>query len=165
MVWIMTMVVATVATLTALRTGKGRVQAALAVAIAVGCTLVPWVRARAARAQARRRDQRDGTLTIDDWGVARTVDRRRQAVAWSELASVRIHTTSAGPAAEDMFFVFDGRDGSSCVVPNRLAVTARLLTALQERLPDLDNKEVARAAGMCSEAWFTIWTGLPGSAS
>jgi hypothetical protein len=157
MVWLMIMVVATVVTLTAVRTGKGWRHAGLAIAIAVACALVPRMRARTARAQARRRDRSDGRLTVDDWGVARTVDQRRQAVAWSELASIRIHTTGDGPLAEDMFFVFDGPDGSCCVVPNRLAVATGLLTTLQERLPDLDNKQVAHAAGMCSEAWFTIW--------
>jgi hypothetical protein len=57
-----------------------------------------------------------------------------------------------------MFFVFEGADGKSCVVPNRLAVTVRLLSVLQERLPGLDNKEVVRASGVVTERWFTIWT-------
>jgi hypothetical protein len=29
---------------------------------------------------------------------------------------------------------------------------------LQKRLPDLDNQEVAKAAGSVKEAWFTVWT-------
>jgi hypothetical protein len=128
-------------------------------AIAVGCMLVPWLRAATARAQAKRRDRIDGTLTIDEWGVTR-VSRASVAKPWVGriFMSVRIRTTSDGPAAEDMFFVLDGADGKGCVVPNRLAVATRFLTVLQERLPGLDNKEVARAAGVCTEAWFTIWT-------
>ncbi|HEY5283915.1 MAG TPA: hypothetical protein VIM14_14080 [Polyangia bacterium] len=120
----------------------------LAMAIAVGCTFVPWMRAVTARAQARRRDGMDGTLTVDEWGVTRVAGQRREAVAWKDLVSVRIRTTSDGPAAEDMFFVLSGADGTGCV---------------QERLPGLDNKEVARAAGVCREAWFTIWTRAPRS--
>jgi hypothetical protein len=158
LVWTMTLVIATVATLTAVRTGKGWRNAGLTIAIAIGCSLVPWMKARAARAHANRRDRMDGTLTVNEWGVTRIVGERRDAVAWSDLTAVRIRTTSDGPVAEDMFFVFDGGDGKGCVVPNRLAVKTRLLTALQERLPDLDNKEVARAAGVCTEASFTIWT-------
>jgi len=161
LIWLMSIVIATVATLIAVRTGKGWRNAVLAIAIAAGCSLVPWMRARAARVQARRRDRMDGALTVDAWGVTRVVGDRRQAVAWGELASVRIHTTSDGPLAEDMFFVFADQNGDGCVVPNRLAVKTRLLTALQERLPGLDNKQVARSAGVCTEAWFTIWTRSP----
>jgi hypothetical protein len=158
LVWAMTVIVAIVITVGAARTGKGWTNAAFAMALVVGCTLVPWMRATLARAEARRRDRIDGTLTIDEWGVTRVAGERREAVAWKELVSVRIRTTSDGPAAEDMFFVLDGADGTVFVFPNRLAVASRLLTALQERLPDLDNKEVARAAGVCTEAWFTLWT-------
>jgi hypothetical protein len=158
LVWAMTVLVAITTTVGAARTGKGWKNAGLAMAIAVGCTLVPWIRAAMARAEARRRDRINGTLTVDEWGIARIVGDRREAVAWEDLQIVRIRTTSDGPAAEDMFFVLEGAAGKGCVVPNRLAVTARLFTALQERLPGLDNKEVARAAGVCAEAWFTIWT-------
>jgi hypothetical protein len=158
LVWAMTVLVAIVTTLGAARTGKGWRNAAFAIAIAVGCTLVPWLRAATARAQARRRDRMDGRLTVDEWGVTRVAGQRREAVAWKDLVSVRIRTTSDGPAAEDMFFVLDSADGKGCVIPNRLAVSARFLTVLQGRLPGLNNKEVARAAGVCSEAWFTIWT-------
>ncbi len=161
LVWAMIVLVAIVTTVGAARTGKGWGNAAFAMAMAVACSLVPWMRATLARAEARRRDRIDGMLTIDEWGVTRIAGERREAVAWKDLLSVRIRTTSDGPAAEDMFFVLDGADGPACVVPNRLAVASRLLTALQERLPDLDNKEVARAAGVCTEAWFTIWTRPP----
>jgi len=163
LVWAMTMIVAIVTTVGAVRTGKGWNNAIFAMAIAVGCACVPWLRAKAARAESRRRDRLDGTLTVDDWGVTRVAGQRREAVAWKDLASVRIRTTSDGPAAEDMFFVLESADGTGCVVPNRLAVSTRFLTVLQERLPGLDNKEVARAAGVCTEAWFTLWTRAPRS--
>jgi hypothetical protein len=158
LVWAMTAMVAVATTVGAVRTGQGWKTALLAIGLAVGCTLVPWLRAVTARAAARRRDRLDGTLTIDARGVTRSAGEPREGVAWKDLAAVRIRTTSAGPAAEDMFFVLDGIDGKSCVVPNRLAVASRLLTALQERLPGLDNKQVARAAGVVKDAWFTIWT-------
>ena len=163
LVWAMTVLVAILTTVGAARTGKGWRNAMFAMAIAVGCTFVPWMRAVTARAQARRRDGMDGTLTVDEWGVTRVAGQRREAVAWKDLASVRIRTTSGGPAAEDMFFVLSGAVGTGCVVPNRLAVASRFLSVLQERLPGLDNKEVARAAGVCREAWFTIWTRAPRS--
>jgi len=158
LVWAVTVLVATLTTVGAVRTGKGWKNAVFASAIAVGCTMVPWLRVWSARAEAKRRDRLDGTLTTDDWGVTRVAGQRREAVAWKDLVRVRIRTTSDGPVAEDMFFVFEGADGEGCVVPNRLAVTVRLLSVLQERLPGLDNKEVARASGVVSERWFTIWT-------
>jgi hypothetical protein len=158
LVWAVTVLVAILTTAGAVRTGKGWKNAVFAMAIAVGCTLVPWLRARASRAQAKRRDRIDGTLTTDDWGVTRVAGQRREAVAWKDLVRVRIRTTSDGPVAEDMFFVFEGTEGVGCVVPNRLAVATRLLTVLQARLPGLDNKEVARASGVVTERWFTIWT-------
>jgi len=163
LVWAMIVLVAIVNTVGAARTGKGWGNALIAIAMVVACSLVPWIRAATLRAESKRRDRLDGTLTIDEWGVTRIAGERREAVAWKELAQVRIRTTSDGPAAEDMFFVFEGADGKGCVVPNRLAVTKRLLTVLQERLPALDNKEVARAAGVCTEAWFTIWKRAPRS--
>ena len=161
LVWAMTVPVAILTTVAAVRTGKGWRNASFAMAIAVGCMLVPWLRAATARARAKRRARIDGTLTIDEWGVVRIAGQRREAVGWNDLMSVRIRTTSDGPAAEDMFFVLDGADGKGCVVANRLAVATRFLTVLQERLPGLDNREVARAAGVCTEAWFTIWTRAP----
>lgn len=82
----------------------------------------------------------------------------REAIAWKDLAWVRIYTTSDGPGAEDFFFALGGADGKGCLVPNSLAVAADLLATLQKRLPDLDNQEVARAAGSVTEAWFTVWT-------
>jgi hypothetical protein len=158
LVWAMTAMVAVATTVGAARTGQGWKTAVLAIALALGCTMVPWLRAATARAETRRRSRLDGMLTIDARGVTRIVGERREGVAWKDLVSVRIRTTSAGPSAEDMFFVLDDADGRSFVVPNRLAVAARLLTALQERLPGLDNKQVARAAGVVKESWFTIWT-------
>jgi hypothetical protein len=158
LVWAVTVLVAILTTLGAVRTGKGWKNAVFAMAIAVGCTLVPWFRAVSTRAQARRRDRKDGMLAVDEVGIARIVGGRRQTIAWKDLQSVRIHTTSAGPVAEDMFFVLSSTDGKNCIIPNRLAVATRFLTVLQERLPELNNKEVARASGNITEAWFTIWT-------
>src|SRR5664279_5374879 len=108
LVWAMTVLVAIMTTVGAARSGKGWGNATLAMAIAVGCTFVPWLRARVARVEARRRDRIDGTLTVDASGVARVVGEKRTTVAWKDLASVRIRTTRDGPAAEDMFFVLEG---------------------------------------------------------
>ena len=79
LVWAMTVLVAIVTTVGAKRSGKGWGNAAFAIAIVIGCTSVPWLRAASARAHARRRDRADGTLTIDDNGITRITGKRREA--------------------------------------------------------------------------------------
>jgi hypothetical protein len=71
---------------------------------------------------------------------------------------VRIYTTSAGPAVEDVYFALGGADGKGCLVPQDLAVRENLLAVLQKRLPGLDNGQVIRAMGSTADAYFTIWT-------
>jgi hypothetical protein len=100
----------------------------------------------------------NGTLTIDDWGVTRVAGSVREAVAWDELVWVRIYTTSAGPAVEDVYFALGGADDKGCLVPQELAAKNDLLAILQARLPGLDNQQVIRAMGSTQEAYFTIWT-------
>ena len=74
---------------------------------------------------------------------------------------MRIYTTSAGPAAEDVYFALAGANGKGCLVPHGLAVRAKLLDALQERLPGLDNDQVIRAMGSGDDTYFTIWSRGP----
>ena len=112
-------------------------------------------------AERTRAASRTGSLTIDDWGVTRVAGEMREAVAWADLVWVRIYTTSAGPAVEDVFFALGGADGKGCLVPHDLAVRAKLLDVLQERLPGLDNDQVIRAMGSGDDAYFTIWTRGP----
>ena len=159
--WGLTLVLAGATTLHAARTGAGRGVAVFAVAMAAAYTLMPWLNAARDRADVKRRRQLDGTLTIDDWGVTRTTGSVREAIAWDDLAWVRIYTTSDGPGGEDFYFALGARDGKGCLVPNSLAVATDLLAALQARLPDLDNEAVVRAAGSTTEAWFRVWPRTP----
>lgn len=156
--WVATLLVAAVPTIGAARHGRGWGAAAPGMALALAYTFLPWIRWASDRAEARRRREMDGTLTVDEWGVTRATPKLREAVAWKDLAWVRIYTTADGPGAEDFFFALGGDDGKGCLVPNGLATTSGLLGTLQARLPGLDNREVARAAGSVCEACFTIWT-------
>jgi hypothetical protein len=153
-VWIAALLIAAVALVRAIRTGEGLVSAVFLAVIAVAYTFKPWV-GKAGRIQ------QDGSLTIDEWGVTRVAGGIHEAVAWKDLAWVRIYTTSAGPAAEDVYFALAGANGKGCLVPHGLAVRAKLLDALQERLPGLDNDQVIRAMGSGDDTYFTIWSRGP----
>lgn len=156
--WVVSSLVAVATTVVAVRRGRGWGAALSAIALATGYLFIPWMRAAGDRANARHRRRIEGTLTVDEWGVTRVGKEIREAIAWKDLAWVRIYTTSDGPGAEDFFFALGGSDGKGCLVPNSLATTSGLLATLQKRLPGLDNAEVARAAGSVTEAWFTVWT-------
>jgi hypothetical protein len=154
MAWIACVLVAAFSLARAIRTGQEWGTAIVLIVVSVAYTFVPWAR----RAQSEREKKKAGTLTIDDWGVTRVAGELREAVAWADLVWVRIYTTSAGPAAEDVFFALGGADGKGCLVQHDLAVRSELLAVLQERLPGFDNEQVARAMGSTSDAYFTIWT-------
>ena len=102
---------------------------------------------KARKDERARPPEEEGSLTIDEWGVTRVAGGIHEAVAWKDLAWVRIYTTSAGPSVEDVFFALAGANGKGCLVPHGLAVRAKLLAVLQERLPGLDNDLVIRAMG------------------
>jgi hypothetical protein len=156
--WVVASLVAVATIVVAARRGHGWGTALFAAALATSYTFLPWIRAASDRAEAKHRRRIEGTLTVDDWGVTRVAGEIREAIAWKDLAWVRIYTTSDGPGAEDFFFALGGVDGKGCLVPNSLAVTSDLLAILQKRLPGLDNREIAKAAGSVTEAWFTVWT-------
>jgi hypothetical protein len=156
--WLVTSIIAVATVVAAVRRGNGWGTALAAVALATGYTFIPWIRAASERAEARHRRRAEGTLTVNEWGVTRVAGKIREAIAWDDLAWVKIYTTSDGPGAEDFFFALGGADGKGCLVANSLAISSDLLATLQKRLPGIDNQEIARAAGSVTEAWFTVWT-------
>jgi hypothetical protein len=158
LVWIACLLISAGALARAAQTGRGWGPAIAVTVMSVLYTFVPWFKAAAARSEAARLERLLGTLTIDDWGVTRVAGDLREAVAWADLAWVAIRTTDGGPGAEDFFFLLGGTDGKGCAVANGLAVRAGLLAALQERLPGLDNEQVAVAVGSTTNALFKIWT-------
>jgi hypothetical protein len=153
-VWIGALLIAAGSLVRAIRRGEGWGAAIALAAIAVAYTFTPWVKEMQAAQQARR----DGTLTIDDWGITRVAANIREAVAWDDLIWVRIYTTSAGPGVEDVFFALAGAGGTGCLVPHGLAKRSNLLEVLQQRLPDFDNMQAAVAMGSTDDATFTVWT-------
>ena len=160
-VWIAALVIAAVSLVRAIRTGEGWVSAVLLAVVAVAYTFKPWAGKAGRLARARRPEEEEGSLTIDEWGVTRDAGGIHEAVAWKDLAWVRIYTTGAGPVTEDVFFALAGANGKGCLVPHGLAVRAKLLDALAERLPGIDNDLVIRAMGSGDDTYFTIWSRGP----
>ena len=153
-VWVVCLVLAAFSVARAIRTGEGWGSAIVLAVVTVAYTFVPWLK----QAQIAREQRKVGTLTIDDWGVTRVAGDLREAVAWTDLVWVRVYTTGAGPAVDDVFFALGGADGKGCLVTHDLAVRSNLLAVLQERLPGLDNEQVIRAMGSATDTYFTIWT-------
>jgi len=158
-IWIAALAIAALSLARAIRTGEGWGSAVLLAVVAVAYTFKPWVGGVGSR--GARLQEEEGSLTIDEWGVTRVAGAIHEAVAWKDLAWVRIYTTGAGPVAEDVFFALAGANGKGCLVPHGLAVRAKLLDALQERLPGLDNDLVIRAMGSGDDTYFTIWSRGP----
>lgn len=96
-------------------------------------------------------------LTVDTEGITLVAGDRREHVAWTDIARVRIVTTDEGPFVTDVFFAIDAKSGGGCVVPHDLAVQSELLDTLQARLPGLDNEAVIAAMGSTERREFTIW--------
>ena len=159
-IWIAALLIAALSLVRAIRTGEGWGSAVLLAVVAVAYTFKPWVGNVGSRGRARPPEE-EGSLTIDEWGIRRVAGAINEAVAWKDLSWVRIYTTGAGPVAEDVFFALAGANGKGCLVPHGLAVRAKLLDALQERLPGLDNDLVIRAMGSGDDTYFTIWSRGP----
>jgi hypothetical protein len=155
--WLVCLLIAAGALARAAQTGRGWGLAIAVAVMAVAYTFVPWLQPLRDRREAARLARLNGTLTIDDWGVTRVAGELREAVAWKDLEWVAIQTTDDGPWREDFFFLLGGQGGKGCAVSNWLATRTGLLAALQERLPGLDNAQVAVAAGSTENATFTIW--------
>jgi len=152
--WAATALAAAVTLAHAVRTGTGWGAAAGGAIMFVLYGFLPRIEA----VTARRRAQQEDVVTVDDWGVTRVAGDVREAIAWEDVAWVRIYTTSAGPGADDVFFALGAGQGKGCLVPQAQAISSHLLEALQRRLPGLDNQAVALAMGSTTQAVFTLWT-------
>jgi hypothetical protein len=156
-IWVAALAIAAFAIWQAARTGTGWAGAIGVAVMAVLYTFIPWMKPLQERNEAARRKRVHGTVTVDGWGVTRVSGDLREAVGWKDLDWVAIRTTGEGPWHEDFFFLLGAADGKGVVVANSLATELNLLATLQERLPGLDNEQVARASGSTTDAMFTIW--------
>jgi len=90
-------------------------------------------------------------LTFDERGLG-IGDR---LIPWTDVRSVGLRTTSGGPWAEDVFWLFVLRDGV-IELPGQL-MTGTLLSALQTQLSGLDNEKIILAMGSAEERMFRVW--------
>jgi hypothetical protein len=97
------------------------------------------------------------SIHVDASGVRRQLGNGTvEQIAWDDLLEVAVVTTSDGPFAEDVFFVLEGTNGTSCVVPQSVPESARLLEVLQ-RLPGFDNDTFIRAMTSTGDERFICW--------
>jgi hypothetical protein len=109
-----------------------------------------------ARLFGRKTKDRD-VVTFDADKVLRTLpDGRTESVRWDELEKVWILTTEQGPAADDVFWMLDGKSGG-CSVPSEAEGMQELLLRLQ-RLPGFNNAAVIQAMGSTANAQFLCWS-------
>jgi hypothetical protein len=90
--------------------------------------------------------------------VVRQPDGTTEQLAWSDLGSVSVLTTDAGPDEDDLYWVLTHRDGRrGPVVPMDAVGEHELLKAMQRRLAGFDNMAVVEAMGSTRNASFVIW--------
>ena len=77
-------------------------------------------------------------------------------IRWDELDVVGLRTTSEGPFAEDVFWVFVMRDGQRIDVPS-LLVGDDVIDVLTDHLPGLDCAKVILAMGAAADRVFRVW--------
>jgi len=77
-------------------------------------------------------------------------------IAWNDLARVTVVTTDQGPAACDVFFVFEDSKGQSCVIPQEADSDGSLLGQLQS-LSGFDNRAFVEGMKSVESASFLCW--------
>jgi hypothetical protein len=95
-------------------------------------------------------------VVVDEAGVRRFKGGRVvETINWSDLASVAIRTTSAGPFGEDVYWLLVGTNGTGVAIPQGAAPEG-LLDRLQT-LPGFDSSAVIAAMGSTSYQLFHCW--------
>jgi len=90
--------------------------------------------------------------------VVRQPGGATEQIAWSDLGSVSVLTTDAGPYADDLFWVLTHRDGRrGPIVPMDAEGEHELLKTMQRRLHGFDNMAVVEAMGSTNNASFVVW--------
>ena len=80
-----------------------------------------------------------------------------ERVAWDDLQAVIVHTTAAGPAMPDVFWILAGTSTSSdCVIPHGATGDSALLERLQ-KLPGFDNEAFIRSMSSTDDQKFLCW--------
>jgi predicted metal-dependent HD superfamily phosphohydrolase len=92
------------------------------------------------------------TLIFDERGFG----TGEHLIPWTEVRSVGIRTTAAGPWAEDVFWLFLLREGGGIELPGQV-LSGTHLAVLQAQLPGIDNGKIILAMGSTEERMFRVW--------
>ncbi len=92
----------------------------------------------------------------------RAPDSPEQTIRWSELESVAIRTTDAGPFAADFFWLLRADASRTVEFPGGATGAEEMMRRVQE-LPGFDNEAVIAAAGSTDNRVFECWRRDAGS--
>lgn len=96
-------------------------------------------------------------ISIDNDRVTCTrPDGRSESFQWDSLIKVEIMTTSDGPFAPDVFWVFHDDSGAGAVIPSGATGEDQLMDKALE-LPGFDSKAFIESQSSTSEARFPVW--------
>jgi hypothetical protein len=85
-------------------------------------------------------------------------DGQTQSVRWRDLTKVGIRATDDGPWLPDVFWgLHTGEEKAALVFPGGLAGEQEVLAAMQSQLTGFDDKQVIKAMGSTSNAYFLVW--------
>ena len=85
-------------------------------------------------------------------------DGQTIVMAWDDVAAVRLRTSDEGPLSEDVFWLFDRRDGMPTLsIPNGATGIADLVTMIGSALEGFDHDAIVAAMASTDNADFTAW--------
>lgn len=113
--------------------------------------LMPAPSSTGARDAPVRVSHDESRIVLEEAGLA------GEPIPWASLSRVYIHTTDAGPFANDLFWVLERSDGRKHCVPMGSEGETELLTTMQHRLHGFDNMAVVDAMGSTENAEFLVW--------
>ncbi|MCE9583556.1 MAG: hypothetical protein K8T20_13805 [Planctomycetes bacterium] len=91
----------------------------------------------------------DAVVISDECGVVRKM-------LWKDLVEVVVQTTSAGPFADDVFFVLGSADGRKMSISSEMKGSDALLARLQG-LAGFDNEKFIEATMCTEDRLFVCW--------
>jgi len=85
-------------------------------------------------------------------------DGKTVVIPWTDVTAVRLRTTDEGPQADDVFWLFDRRDGLPTIsIPNGATGVAELVTMIGTALEGFDHDAIVAAMASTDNAEFSAW--------
>lgn len=100
-----------------------------------------------------------GSVSVGNDGVTWTLRDRRETLPWSQVAAVRVRTTSGGPIDDDLFLELEPTVGSGRLrIPSEAEGFSDLLGVIGTRLPGFDMEAMVEATMSFEDGERVLWT-------